>query len=275
MRYKKSYRRKRSYRRKKSAFQRRLRQPMNGNIRNSRVKLRLKFMFKMAVELVANAAGVFYPQVVLPLNLPGLCISDPGNATTTTLRLISASPGGVEPDLYRQVFGDAAGVIGRPQTSVFDTYKVLSLTTRFYPSSLQVNTSTTSGEPQDFAPMMYRFNDLDDSGFIAIAGNVSHLMNGAVPPYFYNRTGKPSKYVYYQLSENKSKYINTQNVLNSIAANPPLPGNNVTYGNQTFENFWGSMKLLFPCQAAAAGTTYIGDLNVVWDVILKGIPSLL
>lgn len=266
-------------------FKRRMKKmknPLGKNVPNTLRKLRLTFGFTIPVSASWNttgAGGTVYPQVILPLNLPGWAIQDAGQASTPNMTMISAmtqGAGGKQSDLYGFYFGGGGGTGSR--IPLFDSYKVQKLKATFYPASFSTDTSVPAGTitPVDNSTAVYQINDIDDSTFMTPASAEQHQLNSGRRPRMIN-TNRPVSFTYHQLKENRKLYINSGLLgYNQTGYVFPASGTNTTFGSAVFPNFYGGMKLMFKVGVpSTANTALIGNFIVEWDVIFKGIPSLL
>jgi len=233
-------------------------------------------MYEIPVNVQASglSQNLFYS---FPLNFPNYYIGDNGSGTGA-MAAITAAGGNQPPDLYNILFGNSqefiGGVAGAPYPPIFDCYKVQTLKATFFPSAFVADPSLAASP--SIVNYCYHYNDLDDSSSIYTFPIRRFLDSGARPISYNNMKGSIT-FVYKQLRDNKNKWLNSTLIQRNSATAPPMvPGNSSTYGSTTWPNVLGGMKILFTgVFDNAMGGTSIGRIIVEWDIILRGVASLL
>lgn len=237
--------------------------PLAQNIPNSKRKMRIDFAFQIPILVEAKTVSAATPQLILPLNFPGLATVDNGSGSGTYGAI--ANP----PDIYPAMFGTLSS------GPLFDTYKVMRLVVNFVPVAiLDTNPALLS---QITPTSMFQFNDIDDSTlFTPGVTAVQHFLNNGSLPINWNiTTSRPKEFVYRQRPENRQYYLNTQLVNPQHSPFPVVSTTSQTYGSGGFPNMFGSMKLLWQAETLAPNQTIIGVVTAKWECILCGIPSVL
>lgn len=236
-----------------------MKNPLAKHISNANRKIRLKLTYQVPITIKAGAA-IQFPQLIIPLNYPNICLKDDGSGVAA-LDYIAHDANNKIPDIYTK-FLDSANPL-------FDTYKVQSLEVMYMPNNFDVNTLATQLTTNN-SLVMYHFNELDDATLLTQP--INQMLNDGVMPINFNITSKKGvRFVYKQLKTNKKFYLNTNLICNHKV---PVPTDQQTYGSGAFPNSFGSMKLCWQVLGQAAAS-YLGQAIISWDVIFKGIPSLL
>lgn len=202
------------------------------------------------VNGVATGAGYNFVSVSFPINYPTQYYSNATwNKFTTGTAISPFAAGGVSyPAIYDRFLGS---------NSLWDMYKVKSVTVRLLPMAVQTS-AIVPGASGAQSLLCYHLNDYDDYG--TLASSIAADNSGITPHDF--ATGKGATF---RMRNGKSApWFNSQNYDIAPTDDP------ITQKTLVPINSYGSIKIGISYRAPAAQTQFLCGFQITWDMVLRG-----